>query len=444
MSPEQLRERPLDARSDLYSLGLVAFELLCGREVLAGNTLGEQLGRLLSEQLNVPGVNHSPIMRIVAKMTQRDPSSRYPSASAVISVLDEIEGPSVTGAAPFDDTLQAPSRASTEDDRRSKAIWWVILVVIVVVAMAIAWWIRNAAPATQPRVVSREGLVKGRSSTSPAVRETGHHTPISDAGLLDLGLVSGCGQDPPVRGMIDAHVRLPESYDSTQPHPVVFTFRPLLIDAKTFIDGSGLSKLSAQDGFITVAPHAANFGEWRSLMTADDVEKVFDSVRQNLCVDESRVYVVGQADGANFGWDLACEDWVRGVVFSGHLPSVERTVCPVAKPVLLLLPRHSSYVPFDGGRICANTVKKSAADTEEIWIRMNGCAPNPKRREFPGGECLSWDCSSPFQSCHLEGGRDWPGVPAPALICDEPAAASFPADDVVREFFRSLDRPEVD
>jgi len=46
MSPEQARGEPVDQRSDIFSTGLLLFELLCGRRLFAGSTQGEILGAL--------------------------------------------------------------------------------------------------------------------------------------------------------------------------------------------------------------------------------------------------------------------------------------------------------------------------------------------------------------------------------------------------------------
>ena len=99
MSPEQLRDQPLDARSDVYALALVTCELLTGRLPFAGNTQQEQmLARLrvqpmplreLRADLQVP-----PVLELVMRRgLAADREQRYPTApsfaQAFVSALGE-------------------------------------------------------------------------------------------------------------------------------------------------------------------------------------------------------------------------------------------------------------------------------------------------------------------------------------------------------------------
>lgn len=95
MSPEQSRVAPLDARSDVFSLGSVLFELAVGEPPFGDDhtpgTLDklrkcdtDRLARLLVEA-DVP----SWLTQIVLGCLRRDPNDRYPSAAALADALDE-------------------------------------------------------------------------------------------------------------------------------------------------------------------------------------------------------------------------------------------------------------------------------------------------------------------------------------------------------------------
>ena len=93
MSPEQLLDEDLTAASDLYSVGLVVYQMLVGEPAIAGNALSDQL-RILGniEGLSLPPhVPVSPPLRaIVNRLIARRVSDRYASAQAVIDDLTAL------------------------------------------------------------------------------------------------------------------------------------------------------------------------------------------------------------------------------------------------------------------------------------------------------------------------------------------------------------------
>jgi eukaryotic-like serine/threonine-protein kinase len=86
MSPEQLRGKPLDARTDIYSLALMTFEMLTGKLPFQGRTQQEMMiSRLKSDptplrrmrpELDFP----ESVERVLNKAMQRSPDDRYQTA----------------------------------------------------------------------------------------------------------------------------------------------------------------------------------------------------------------------------------------------------------------------------------------------------------------------------------------------------------------------------
>ena len=94
MSPEQLRGKPLDPRTDVYSLALMTYEMLTGKLPFIGRTQQEtMIARLRSDpiplrqmkpELNLP----ESIEKVIAKALSRDPDGRYPTALEYAAALE--------------------------------------------------------------------------------------------------------------------------------------------------------------------------------------------------------------------------------------------------------------------------------------------------------------------------------------------------------------------
>jgi serine/threonine protein kinase len=91
MSPEQAEGGPLDARSDVFSFGIVLYELLSGKRAFSGNSTAEVLSAILRDTpppLAVPAV----LQRIVARCISKKPQDRIASMSEVRAALEGLLG----------------------------------------------------------------------------------------------------------------------------------------------------------------------------------------------------------------------------------------------------------------------------------------------------------------------------------------------------------------
>jgi serine/threonine protein kinase/tetratricopeptide (TPR) repeat protein len=117
VSPEQIRSLPVDGRSDLYSLGVLMYEMLTGETPFKATSVDE----LIDMQLNEPPrdlreINAeipAELSRIVLKCLEKDPANRYKEAAEVREALGCVEEQTRPGTLPGARKAEASPRVRT-------------------------------------------------------------------------------------------------------------------------------------------------------------------------------------------------------------------------------------------------------------------------------------------------------------------------------------------
>jgi eukaryotic-like serine/threonine-protein kinase len=90
MSPEQLQSGEVDARSDLFSMGAVLFEMVCGHAAFGGRTIPEVFHRIVFDSPAPLAGAAAPLQAIVARALAKRPADRFQTASAMASQLHSL------------------------------------------------------------------------------------------------------------------------------------------------------------------------------------------------------------------------------------------------------------------------------------------------------------------------------------------------------------------
>ncbi len=103
MSPEQVKGKPADVRSDIFSFGAILYEMLSGQRAFHRDSAAETMSAILREDppdLSVTNQNISPgLERIVRHCLEKNPEQRFHSAHDLAFDLEALSGASGVGAA---------------------------------------------------------------------------------------------------------------------------------------------------------------------------------------------------------------------------------------------------------------------------------------------------------------------------------------------------------
>jgi len=91
LSPEQAGARPLDGRSDVYSLGIVFFEMLTGEKPFRGDSYVETMMAQISQPVPELPEPLTAFQELLERMVAKDPNQRFSSAAELLGYLEAVQ-----------------------------------------------------------------------------------------------------------------------------------------------------------------------------------------------------------------------------------------------------------------------------------------------------------------------------------------------------------------
>ena len=113
LSPEQASAKPLDGRSDIYSLGIVFYEMLTGEKPYRGESHLETLMAHATEPLPKLPEEHASFQEMFERMIAKSPEDRFASASELLGYLRAVRRFGGTAKFPAPDAIESRNRGDT-------------------------------------------------------------------------------------------------------------------------------------------------------------------------------------------------------------------------------------------------------------------------------------------------------------------------------------------
>lgn len=173
MSPEQLQGKEIDHRSDLFSLGILLFEMTTGRRPFKGQSSIELASAILKDTpdsvTNVREGVPRHLGRIIKHCLEKDPDLRFQSAKDVRNELAGLKDEVKSGEVPLSTGAMPAVAPPTEPAAKTRPSWLIpaVVVAVLILVAGLIWMMRGKDAAQTPEA----GDAAGPAVTQTAVEK---------------------------------------------------------------------------------------------------------------------------------------------------------------------------------------------------------------------------------------------------------------------------------
>jgi serine/threonine protein kinase/Tol biopolymer transport system component len=152
MAPEQARGHAVDRRADIWSFGVVLFEMLSGQRAFTGETISDVLASVLKSEPDwsaIPAFTPPPLVRLLRRCLTKDRKRRLQAIGEARIAIDEyLADPAGAMASPAIPS-SGLQQASTPSLSRLRFVW-ALVILLTIVAGGLAAWIYSHPRAVGP------------------------------------------------------------------------------------------------------------------------------------------------------------------------------------------------------------------------------------------------------------------------------------------------------
>lgn len=150
MSPEQVRGKPADSRSDIFSFGAILYEMISGKRAFHGDTAADTMSAILKEEapeLSETARNVPPgLDRIVRHCLEKSPAQRFHSAGDLAFDLEALTDISTTSKS----GPQALAAHIPEAKPKGKLLPIAAAAALAIIMLALGWFVGHGSGASAP------------------------------------------------------------------------------------------------------------------------------------------------------------------------------------------------------------------------------------------------------------------------------------------------------